>query len=98
MVELATSESLYGKPLHPYSQALLAAVPVPDPDFKREAELLTGDIPSPANPPSGCSFHTRCPFKMDACTKIVPKLTEVEPGHSVACHLYDDSINNDNRN
>lgn len=98
MVELATSESLYGKPLHPYSQALLAAVPVPDPDFKREAELLTGDIPSPANPPSGCAFHTRCPFKMDACTKIVPKLLEVEPGHSVACHLYDDSINNDNRN
>lgn len=98
MVELATSESLYEKPLHPYSQALLAAVPVPDPDFKRETELLKGDIPSPSNPPSGCTFHTRCPFKMDACTKVVPKLVEVEPGHSVACHLYDASINNDNRN
>lgn len=97
MVELATSESLYDKPLHPYSQALLAAVPVPDPHFKRETELLKGDIPSPSNPPSGCTFHTRCPFKMDACTKIVPQLVEVETGHSVACHLYDDSINNDNR-
>ncbi|MGE6489333.1 ABC transporter ATP-binding protein [Paenisporosarcina sp. NPDC076898] len=88
MVELAESELLYDKPLHPYTQALLSAVPVPDPNFVREQILIKGDIPSPSNPPSGCTFHTRCPFKMDVCTKIVPKLEEVEPGHSVACHLY----------
>lgn len=88
MVELAESEMLYEKPLHPYTQALLSAVPVPDPNFVREQMLIKGDIPSPSNPPSGCTFHTRCPFKMDVCTKIVPKFEEVEPGHSVACHLY----------
>ena len=88
MVEVAVSEKLYDKPLHPYTQALLSAVPVPDPNFVREQILIKGDIPSPSNPPSGCTFHTRCPFKMDVCTKIVPKLVEVEPGHSVACHLY----------
>lgn len=96
MVELANSEQLYEKPLHPYTQALLAAVPIPDPDFKRETELLKGDIPSPSNPPSGCTFHTRCPFKMDHCSKEIPLLVEVEPGHSVACHLYKDGLNNDN--
>jgi oligopeptide transport system ATP-binding protein len=88
MVEVAVSEKLYDKPLHPYTQALLSAVPVPDPNFVRDQILIKGDIPSPSNPPSGCTFHTRCPFKMDVCTKIVPKLVEVEPGHSVACHLY----------
>ena len=88
MVELAESEKLYDKPLHPYTQALLTAVPVPDPDFVREQVLIKGDIPSPSNPPSGCTFHTRCPFKMDVCTRIVPKLETVESGHSVACHLY----------
>ena len=88
MVELSESELLYEKPLHPYTQALLSSVPVPDPNFVREQSLIKGDIPSPSNPPSGCTFHTRCPFKMDVCTKIVPKLEEYEPGHSVACHLY----------
>jgi oligopeptide transport system ATP-binding protein len=88
MVEVAVSEKLYDKPLHPYTQALLSAVPVPDPNFVREQILIKGDIPSPSNPPSGCTFHTRCPFKMDVCTKIVPKLEELETGHSVACHLY----------
>ncbi len=88
MVEVAASEKLYDKPLHPYTQALLSAVPVPDPNFVREQILIKGDIPSPSNPPSGCTFHTRCPFKMDVCTKIVPKLEELETGHSVACHLY----------
>lgn len=97
MVELAASEDVYTNPLHPYTKALLAAVPVPDPAFKRETALLTGDIPSPANPPSGCTFHTRCPFKMEACASKKPVLVEVEPGHSVACHLYDDAINNDNK-
>lgn len=88
MVEVAVSEKLYDKPLHPYTQALLSAVPVPDPNFVREQILIKGDIPSPSNPPSGCTFHTRCPFKMDVCTKVVPKLEELETGHSVACHLY----------
>jgi len=90
MVELADSESLYSKPLHPYSKALLSAVPVPDPNFTREQILITGDIPSPSNPPTGCTFHTRCPFKMDICSKTVPVLKEVEKGHSVACHLYNE--------
>ena len=88
MVEVAVSAKLYDKPLHPYTQALLSAVPVPDPDFVRDQLLIKGDIPSPSNPPSGCTFHTRCPFKMDVCTTIVPKLVELESGHSVACHLY----------
>lgn len=95
MVELAESEQLYNHPLHPYSKGLLSAVPVPDPEFKREQILLSGDIPSPSNPPKGCTFHTRCPYKMDACTSEVPGLVEVEKGHSVACHLYDERFNND---
>ncbi|WP_019413453.1 ABC transporter ATP-binding protein [Paenisporosarcina sp. TG20] len=92
IVEIAETELLYNKPLHPYTQALLSAVPVPDPDFVREKILITGDIPSPSNPPTGCTFHTRCPHKMDVCTKIIPKLEEVEPGHSVACHLYGEQV------
>lgn len=91
MAELADTETLYEKPLHPYTQALLAAVPVPDPDFEREEVVIKGDVPSPSNPPSGCRFHTRCPFKMDICSKEVPRFAEVEPGHSVACHLYEAS-------
>lgn len=88
LVELADSESLYEEPLHPYSQALLSAVPIPDPEFVREQFILKGDIPSPSNPPTGCTFHTRCPQAMAHCKQLVPKLTEVKPGHSVACHLY----------
>ncbi|WGG46951.1 dipeptide ABC transporter ATP-binding protein [Rossellomorea sp. DA94] len=88
MVELSDSENLYEKPLHPYTQALLSAVPVPDPDFKRETILLQGDIPSPSNPPSGCTFHTRCPHATDICKKKVPEFKEHQPGHYVACHLY----------
>ena len=88
LVELAPSESLYAEPLHPYTKALLSAVPVPDPDFQREQIILEGDIPSPSNPPSGCTFHTRCPFKMDICSKVVPALQEVNSGQFVACHLY----------
>lgn len=90
MVELATSESLYEKPLHPYAQALLSAVPIPDPEFKNEEIPLMGDIPSASNPPSGCAFHTRCPFATEFCKTKVPELQEVKPGHSVACHLYSD--------
>lgn len=90
MVELSTSESLYEKPLHPYTQALLSAVPIPDPEFQGEQMLLTGDIPSPSNPPTGCTFHTRCPFATEQCKQTAPKLVEVKPGHSVACHLYNE--------
>ena len=90
MAELADTEDLYEKPLHPYTQALLAAVPVPDPEFVREEVVISGDVPSPANPPSGCRFHTRCPFKMDICSQAVPIFAEVEKGHSVACHLYEE--------
>lgn len=89
MVELASSENLYAEPLHPYTKALLSAVPVPDPNFTREEILLEGDIPSPSNPPSGCTFHTRCPFAMDRCKQVVPQLEEIKTGHYVACHLYD---------
>ncbi|MBW3110517.1 MULTISPECIES: ABC transporter ATP-binding protein [Bacillaceae] len=88
MVELSNSENLYEKPLHPYTQALLSAVPVPDPDFKRETILLQGDIPSPSNPPSGCTFHTRCPHATEICKQKVPEFKEHQPGHYVACHLY----------
>lgn len=89
LVEIAESESLYHEPLHPYTQALLSAVPIPDPQFEREQLLLMGDIPSPSNPPTGCTFHTRCPFAMDKCKQVIPMLQRVKPGHSVACHLYE---------
>lgn len=87
MVELAESEELYDNPIHPYTQALLAAVPVPDPDFKREEIILGGDMPSPANPPAGCAFHTRCPAAMDRCRTAKPEWKEIQPGHYAACHL-----------
>ena len=90
IVELADSESLYREPLHPYTQALLSAVPIPDPTHHREQILLEGDIPSPANPPTGCSFHTRCPYATDLCKFTVPIFRKVKPGHAVACHLYND--------
>ena len=89
LVEEATSAELYARPLHPYSRALLSAVPVPDPvvEDSRERILLTGDLPSPANPPAGCRFHTRCPWRQPAlCDTERPVLTEFAPGHRVACH------------
>lgn len=95
LVEVAESEQLYAKPLHPYTQALLSAVPVPDPNFMKEEVPLEGDMPNPANPPTGCTFHTRCPFKMDICSQVVPQLVDLEEGHSVACHLYNEESNND---
>ena len=87
IVELATSEDLYREPLMPYTQALLSAVPVADPKARKERIILQGDVPSPANPPSGCVFHPRChhPAKDEACTRIVPPLEEKAPGHLVAC-------------
>ncbi|MCM3117657.1 dipeptide ABC transporter ATP-binding protein [Neobacillus sp. MER 74] len=91
LVELTESECLYESPLHPYTKALLSAVPIADPKAVRnEKEILTGDIPSPSNPPKGCPFHTRCPKAMDVCQSQSPKLQEVEPSHYVACHLYHD--------
>lgn len=89
IMELADSESLYSTPLHPYTQALLSAVPVPDPEVeeKRERVILTGDVPSPANPPSGCPFNTRCPIAVDRCHQEVPEWRELRTEHWVACHL-----------
>jgi len=91
MVELTTSEQLYKNPLHPYTQALLSAIPIPDPDIEesRERILLEGELPSPINPPSGCVFRTRCPVAMEVCSTVKPAWQEHEPGHFVACHVYE---------
>ncbi|MEJ8547470.1 dipeptide ABC transporter ATP-binding protein [Brevibacillus borstelensis] len=88
MVELTKSEELYRNPLHPYTRALLSAVPSPDPDAARERIILQGDVPSPANPPAGCTFHTRCPHATDECRQVRPEFRDVGGGHFVACHLY----------
>jgi len=85
IMEIAASEDLYARPRHPYTQALMSAIPSPDPDAARAREILKGDIPSPANPPSGCVFRTRCPKALDACAGSVPQLREIEPGHFKAC-------------
>ncbi|TLS38626.1 ABC transporter ATP-binding protein [Pseudalkalibacillus caeni] len=89
LVEVADKDSLYDEPLHPYTQALISAVPVPNPRLKRERIILKGDIPSPANPPTGCPFHTRCPKAMDICKTKVPVMREAREGHYTACHLYE---------
>ncbi len=91
IVEVTTSERLYREPMHPYTQALLQAIPAPDPRAKRYADLggLEGDVPSPIDPPSGCHFHTRCPRRMEACTRDEPALVKRGAEHAVACHLYD---------
>ncbi|WP_059173297.1 ABC transporter ATP-binding protein [Bacillus sp. FJAT-27445] len=88
MVEIADKDSLYAEPLHPYTQALISAIPSPDPKKKKERIILTGDVPSPLNPPSGCPFHPRCPMAMEQCSVTKPELKEVKPSHRVACHLY----------
>ena len=87
IVELAQSKEIYAEPLMPYSKALISAVPVPDPEVEatRERIILKGDVPSPINPPSGCPFHTRCPFAIDDCKRIVPALAEIKPTHFAAC-------------
>ena len=90
LVELAPKKELFKHPAHPYTQALLSAVPVPDPDVKMNRVLLQGDIPSPVNPPSGCKFHTRCPYAKPICAEVTPEFKEHAPGHKCACHLYND--------
>ena len=91
MVELANSDELYEKPLHPYTKALLSAIPIPDPDIERQRSQirLQGEVPSPMNPPAGCHFCNRCAFAGEICGKVAPQLREIEPGHFVACHLFD---------
>lgn len=93
LVELASRDTLYRDPLHPYTKALLSAVPIPDPvaERKRERIILTGDVPSPINPPAGCHFHTRCPYAMEVCRRVEPKFVDQGAGHFVACHLYPNS-------
>ena len=81
IVEMAARDEIFDHPLHPYTQALLSAVPIPDPDLKRERIILEGDIPSPANPPKGCKFHTRCPLAKDICREQVPEYRDVGGGH-----------------
>lgn len=88
MVEYADTDKIFGEPLHPYTKALFSAIPIPDPDVKLNRIILKGSLPSPANPPAGCKFHTRCDKCMDICRCAVPEWSEVEPGHWCACHLY----------
>ncbi len=85
IVEVASALELYARPLHPYTQALLSAIPVPDPKEKRDRIILKGDVPTARNPPSGCRFRTRCPMAIDECARIDPELRELSPGHGVAC-------------
>lgn len=88
LVEVADKNSLYSEPLHPYTQALISAIPEPDPRKKKERIILEGDVPSPIDPPSGCTFHPRCAYAKPECQQVKPTLKEVKPGHRVACHLY----------
>jgi oligopeptide/dipeptide ABC transporter ATP-binding protein len=88
VVERAETEELFERPMHPYTQALLAAIPIPDPEVKRDRIILKGDVPSPAAPPPGCRFHTRCPAVMPVCSKVEPPLIQVRQDHWVACHLF----------
>lgn len=88
MVEFGNKKEIFSNPLHPYTQALFSAIPNPNPDVKMNRIVLSGDIPSPANPPKGCRFHTRCPHAKEICKHVCPKYKEYEPGHFAACHLY----------
>jgi len=89
IVEIADRAALFSRPQHPYTEALLSAVPVPDPDAAKRRIILKGDVPSPINPPPGCRFHTRCPYAFERCTREEPEMREVLPGQFVACHLRD---------
>ncbi len=90
VMEFGTKEDIFTEPLHPYTKALFSAVPHPDPSVKKERIKLEGDIPSPANPPKGCRFHTRCPYATEKCRHVVPEYKEHRPGHFAACHLLDE--------
>jgi oligopeptide transport system ATP-binding protein len=88
IVEIAPAKDLYARPLHPYTEALLSAVPIPDPQVKRKRIMLQGDVPSPIHPPTGCPFHTRCPIReLPRCATEVPQLKRTSEGHWAACHL-----------
>ena len=89
MMELASSRELFADPLHPYTQSLISAIPIPSPKRERERGhiVLEGEVPSPVNPPSGCVFHTRCPVAEEKCSRQVPEYREAKPGHWVACHF-----------
>ena len=89
IVELTDKRTLFTSPQHPYTEALLSAVPVPDPRIARKRVILLGDVPSPINPPPGCRFHTRCPYAWERCRVEEPLIKEIRPGHFVACHLRD---------
>jgi len=89
VVETAPRDALFGRPLHPYTQALLSAVPIPDPDAHNRKIVLQGDIPSPIDPPAGCRFHTRCPRAQPLCRQEIPPLRQFAPGHAAACHFVE---------
>ncbi|GAI44420.1 unnamed protein product, partial [marine sediment metagenome] len=88
IVEIADKKEFFANTLHPYAQALISAVPVPNPDYKKKRIILQGDVPSPADPPKGCGFHPRCSKVMKICSEVEPKLKEIKDGHFCACHLY----------
>jgi peptide/nickel transport system ATP-binding protein len=90
MMEFGNKDDIFKNPLHPYTKALFSAIPNPNPDVKMNRMVLTGDIPSPANPPKGCRFHTRCPYAKEICKHVVPEYKEYETGHFAACHLLDE--------
>jgi peptide/nickel transport system ATP-binding protein len=89
IVETGPKREIFAAPQHPYTKALLSAVPVPDPTVTRDRILLKGDVPSPINPPNGCRFHTRCPFAFDRCRSEEPAIRQLGAGHTAACHLHD---------
>jgi len=90
IVEYGDKKDIFANPLHPYTKALFSAIPVPDPDAKMNRIILEGSIPSPANPPKGCKFHTRCSYCMEMCKSVIPEQKEIEPGHFTSCHLFND--------
>jgi peptide/nickel transport system ATP-binding protein/oligopeptide transport system ATP-binding protein len=85
VAEVTTRDELFRNPLHPYTKALMSAIPIPNPKLKRERQILKGDVPSPLNPPKGCRFHPRCPIAVDQCSQETPELREIAPEHWVAC-------------
>lgn len=91
MVEYAETQAIFDEPLHPYTRALFSAIPIPDPDAKMNRIVLQGSLPSPANPPAGCKFHTRCEQCKEVCKYATPEWAEIQPGHYCACHLYNDT-------